>query len=111
MVSKKNVALKGYKGFLSGISGILIEARRYAARNVNSILTATYWDIGRRIVEFEQKGKSSAVYGKNIMIALAADLTARFGRGFSKSNLFQMRSFYLAYKKKFQTVYWNFRRF
>ena len=104
MVSNKKVALKGYKGFLSDISGLLTEARRSAARSVNSVLTATYWDIGRRIVEFEQKGKASAGYGENIMIALAKDLTARFGRGFSKSNLFQMRTFYLVYRKKFQTV-------
>ena len=104
MVSKKKVALKGYRGFLSGISELLTKARRSAARNVNSILTATYWEIGRRIVEFEQKGKASAAYGENIMTSLAEDLTARFGRGFSKSNLFQMRSFYLAYRKKFQTV-------
>jgi len=95
---------KRYKDLVSGISCVLGQARRASAKSVNAILTATYWDIGRRIVEFEQKGQASAEYGEKIVIALAKDLTVRFGRGFSKSNLFQMRSFYLVYKRKFQTV-------
>ncbi len=60
-------------------------------------MTATYWMIGRRIVEFEQSGRERAGYGEDQVVRLAADLTARFGRGFAKSNLYQMRAFYLAY--------------
>jgi len=101
MVSNKKVALKGYKGFLSGISEILTEARRSAARNVNSVLTATYWDIGRRIVEFEQHGKARADYGDKLIERLSADLKKRFGRGFNKRNLEIMRRVYLFWPKLF----------
>lgn len=53
-----------------------------SARSVNAIRTATYWEIGRRIVKSEQQGKKRAVYGEALLEKLAADLTARFGRGF-----------------------------
>ncbi len=52
-----------YGGLLSGLSSLLDDARRGAARAVNAILTATYWEVGRRIVEFEQGGKARAGYG------------------------------------------------
>ena len=83
-----------YGGLVTGISDLLEQARRSTARTSNNILTATYWDIGRRIVDFEQGGKARAEYGEGLLKCLAQDLTARFGRGFSKSNLFQMRGFY-----------------
>ncbi|MDN3514637.1 MAG: PDDEXK nuclease domain-containing protein [Candidatus Brocadia sp.] len=60
-------------------------------------MTATYWEIGRRIVEWEQAGKERATYGEALLNRLAADLTKRFGRGFSRQNLQQMRQFYRAY--------------
>jgi predicted nuclease of restriction endonuclease-like (RecB) superfamily len=91
-----------YAGLVSGIGELLDRARRSAARTVNSILAATYWEIGRRIVEFEQGGKERAEYGEGILVRLAADLTAKHGRGFSKSNLFQMRAFYSSWEM-FQT--------
>jgi len=62
---------------------------------VNALITATYWEIGRRIVEFEQRGESRAAYGEALIERLSADLSARFGRGFSARNLEQMRQFYL----------------
>jgi hypothetical protein len=71
-----------YGGLVSGIADLLDQARRSAARTVNSILTATYWEIGRRIVEFEQGGKGRAEYGEALLQRLAGDLTSRFGRGF-----------------------------
>lgn len=88
----------GYDSLLTGISELLDQARRTSARTVNSILTATYWDIGRRIVEFEQGGKARAEYGAGLWKQLAADLTAKHGRGFSKSNLALMRAFYLGWE-------------
>ena len=66
-------------------------------------MTAAYWAVGQRIVESELRGHARAGYGKNLVTLLARDLTARFGRGFGKSNLYQMRAFYLAYKDIFQT--------
>jgi predicted nuclease of restriction endonuclease-like (RecB) superfamily len=83
---------------VSDISGLLEQARRTAARSVNSILTATYWEIGRRIVEYELGGKSRAEYGEALLRRLADDLAGRFGRGFSKRNLDYMRAFYLGWE-------------
>ena len=55
-----------------------------SARAVNNnIITATFWEVGRRIVEFDQGGKARAEYGKTLMEELAKDLTVRHGRGFS----------------------------
>ena len=82
---------------------MLEEARRSAARSVNAILTTIYWEIGRRLVEFEQGGQARADYGEALLRRLGSDLTARFGRGFGKSNLYLMRSFYLAYPAILQT--------
>jgi len=67
------------------------------ARSVNALMTASYWEIGRRIVEAEQKGRRPAGYGEQLMEWLSANLTARFGRGFGVNNLESMRNFYLAY--------------
>jgi hypothetical protein len=92
-----------YEAVLGGVVKLLESARHSAARTVNAFMTATYWEIGRRIVEFEQEGKEQAGYGAVLVSRLAADLTARFGRGFGKSNLYQMRSFYIAYRGIFQT--------
>jgi len=60
-------------------------------------LTVTYWEIGRRIIEFEQKGRKRAEYGKNLLENLSRDLTAKCGRGFGVNNLERMRLFYLSY--------------
>jgi predicted nuclease of restriction endonuclease-like (RecB) superfamily len=87
-----------YGRLVSDISGLLEQARRTAARSVNSILTATYWEVGRRIVEFEQGGKARAEYGERLLVQLAEDLTARHGRGFSRQGLQKMRSFYLEWE-------------
>jgi hypothetical protein len=87
-----------YDGLVGGISDVLEQARRGAAKTLNSILTSTYWEIGRRIVEFEQRGQSRAAYGAELLKRLALDLTARFGRGFSRVNLQQMRLFFLGWE-------------
>ena len=86
-----------YGAVHSEIVLLLDAARRSAARSVNALMTATYWEIGRRIVEFEQGGKDRAGYGEALIERLADDLTKRFGRGFSRQNLQQMRSFYLVW--------------
>jgi hypothetical protein len=59
-------------------------------------MTATYWEVGRRIVEFEQAGEQRAEYGEGLLRRLARDLSKRAGRGFSRQNLQNMRQFYLA---------------
>ena len=82
----------GYDEVLAGISELLGRARHTAAQTINAVLTATYWEVGRRIVEFEQRGEVRAAYGEKLWKRLAADLTARHGRGFSKSNIALMRA-------------------
>jgi predicted nuclease of restriction endonuclease-like (RecB) superfamily len=78
---------------------VIDEARRAAARTVNAAMTTTYWLIGRRIVEEDQRGAARADYGEQLMKRLAHDLSRRFGRGFSKRNLWQMRAFYAAWPR------------
>jgi predicted nuclease of restriction endonuclease-like (RecB) superfamily len=84
-----------YPVLLSRISSLLDQGRGAVVRATNAILTATYWEVGRHIVEYEQAGQARAEYGQELIDRLSADLTRRFGRGFGRSNLFQIRSFYL----------------
>ncbi|HLA35473.1 MAG TPA: PDDEXK nuclease domain-containing protein [Rhodocyclaceae bacterium] len=95
-----------YADIRIGIVALLEDARRAAARNVNALMTASYWEIGRRIVEFEQGGEKRADYGESLIGRLADDLTKRFGRGFGWRNITQMRAFYLAWptEKILQTM-------
>jgi hypothetical protein len=81
----------------SEIVALLQAARTATARSVNALMTATYWEVGRRIVEFEQQGEERAEYGEAIIKQLAADLEPRFGRGFGWRNLTQMRAFFFAW--------------
>jgi len=92
-----------YNSILGDISSVIEAARSAAARSVNCIMTAAYWFIGRRILELEQKGSERADYGEELLKRLSRDLTSRYGRGFAKSNLYQMRSFYMTYQDIFQT--------
>jgi len=86
-----------YGGLIGGIAELLEAARRTAARTVNALMTATYWEIGRRIVEFEQGGEKRAEYGEALLQRLSQDLNAKFGRGFSYPNVNKFRQFYLAF--------------
>jgi predicted nuclease of restriction endonuclease-like (RecB) superfamily len=88
---------RSYSQLFTGVADLLDHARKYSARSVNAIMTCTYWEVGRRIVEHEQQGKKRAKYGESLIERLALDLTAKFGRGFSQSNLWQMRDFFLAW--------------
>lgn len=98
--------LAGYESVLSGLVDLLESARRASARAVNAVMTATYWEVGRRIVEYEQEGQGRAGYGQQIIKRLSVDLRARFGRGFGVVNLAQMRKVYLEWNDTqiFQTL-------
>ena len=98
-VPMTDIALSGadYSGIHGDIVALLEHGRRAAARSVNALMTATYWDIGRRIVEFSQGGEGRATYGQALLERLSVDLTARFGRGFGVDNLELMRMFYQTY--------------
>lgn len=72
-----------YSSLIGRISGLLDQARRATVRVTNALLTATYWEIGRQIVEFEQGGHARAEYGE--------ELLRQHGRGYSRRNLQSMR--------------------
>lgn len=86
-----------YDKVLSGVVELLDATRRASARVVNTLMTATYWEIGRRIVLCEQAGERRAAYGEELLARLSADLTKRFGRGYSVDNLERARKFYLTF--------------
>lgn len=90
-------AALGYGHLLGSIDTLLATARRHTARAVNACMTATYWHVGRYIVEYEQKGSDRAKYGDALLKVLAADLTAKHGRGFSDRTLINARLFYLTF--------------
>ena len=86
-----------YQAVFGDVSRIIDSARESAVRSVNAAMTAAYWLVGHRIVEFEQSGEERAEYGAALIERLAADLTQRFGRGFSRQNVQHMRMLYLSY--------------
>ena len=81
------------------IGDLLAAARNNVARQVNNELLSTYWNIGRIIAEYEQTVPERADYGKQTLKELSKALTSEFGKGFSRANLQNMRSFYLTYEK------------
>ncbi len=84
-----------YDTFIQTVGQLLEEARKNVYQEVNSILVDTYWEIGRRIVKFEQKGREKAEYGSGLLNKLSKDLTFKYGKGFSIDNLERMRRFFL----------------
>ncbi len=98
MTQKATDVLAGYDMLLSDVVRVIEEARHTVARSVNAVMTATYWLVGRRIVEQEQHGSPRAAYGEQLLKRLSQDLSRRFGRGFSERNLEQMRTFYLGWR-------------
>lgn len=88
---------EGYQGLLRKISETYTRGQVQAVQAANVELVATYWGVGRHIVEFEQAGQVRAAYGKALIERLATDLGLRHGKGFSRSNLVRFRQFYLAY--------------
>lgn len=85
------------------ISVLLNEARQRVLQTVNHTMVVTYFEIGRMIIEEEQNGRERADYGKQLISELSRNLTQELGKGFSVTNLQQMRQFYLVYSKQ-QTV-------
>ena len=92
-----------YSELLDNIGSTLQIARENAVKAINRELVKANWEIGRYIVEFEQHGKEKADYGSSLLTNLSKDLKLRFGKGFSKSNVYLCRQFYIKYPK-FQTV-------
>ena len=95
-----------YSQLVKNLSSLIEEGRRLAVRKINSALVATYWYVGRWIVEFEQKGNERAVYGEGLMKRLSSDLDHKFGKGWGVNQLRDIRQFYLTYRghEKHHTV-------
>lgn len=89
---------------IKNIINLLENARKNVLKTVNQTMVTTYFEIGRMIVEEEQKGKNRAEYGKKILKILSEKLTEKYKKGFSVTNLKQMRKFYLIYSEKGQTL-------
>ncbi len=83
-----------YQSLVTQISARYEQGRTSAVQAVNTAMVQTYWHIGQYIVEFEQGGLAKAKYGKSLLETLAKDLSAKHGKGFSRSNLNYMRLFY-----------------
>ncbi|MEG0693329.1 MAG: PDDEXK nuclease domain-containing protein [Oscillospiraceae bacterium] len=92
-----NIEKSTYKELVKAIGAALCEGRTNAIHAVNTALVRTNWQIGHYIVEYEQKGKERAEYGAELLDCLSRDLTIAYGKGFSRSNVFQMRQFYLKF--------------
>ncbi len=88
-----------FDSFFKRIKEILEGARNKVYRTVNMEMLQAYWNVGREIVEEEQKGKDRAEYGEYLIKNLSAKLTQAFGKGFTKSNLNYMKQFYQTFEK------------
>lgn len=113
MNSKNNIRNSISTNVVDEIKSIITKGRQTAYSAVNSTMIATYWNIGRRIVEEEQQGKERAEYGKNLIDLLAKELTLEFGNGFSARYLRAFRQFYLVvpnyeiWKSRFPNLLWT----
>jgi len=88
---------KEYNELVETIKQIVVSARNSIAETVNKTMISTYWNIGKYIVEFEQKGQKRAEYGTELLKNLSSDLTSKTGKGFSQRNLYNMKRFYIEF--------------
>ena len=91
------------KKIIEDIKEVIVSSRKKVAYEVNNTMLLAYWNVGKIIVENEQNGNIKAEYGKQVMKELSKELRKILGSGFSVSNLFNMRRFYITYPK-FQTL-------
>ncbi len=94
---KKVTKTHNYSTLITDLATLIEQGRKAAVRYVNTALVATYWLMGRRIVEYEQKGKERAEYGEALLRRLSDDLTKQFGKGWGEPHLRAVRQFYLIY--------------
>lgn len=87
----------GKQGYLDAAAQVICDAKAAASRSVNLAMTYAYFEVGRIIVEEEQEGADRAEYGRQVIASVSERLTHDFGRGFSKTNVEQMRKFYRVY--------------
>ena len=90
---------KEYKELVNKIGLSFLNARQNAIKAINTELTLSNWNVGKYIVEYEQKGNIKAAYGTALINQLSKDLIQQYGKGFSRSGLIYMRLFYIQYPK------------
>ncbi len=93
-----------YKFVLNKISDRIEKGQRDVANAVIKTMLETYWNVGRYIVEYEQNGSGNAIYGEELLKNIAHDLTLRFGKGYSRPNVYNMRQFYKVYSNGFSDL-------
>lgn len=98
-IDKPNQTLSASNHLFAEIREVLVTARRTAYKAVNFAMVTAYWNVGRLIVEDEQKGHIRAEYGKAILADLSKRLTDEFGKGFDERELRRIRQFYLVFPK------------
>ena len=98
----KEITPNKYTTLIKRLVDIIHSARSTAVRQINKAQAIAYYEIGREIVEFEQKGKARAGYGEELVKRLSKDMTVKFGKGFSEMNLRNMRRFYLEFPIQIQ---------
>jgi predicted nuclease of restriction endonuclease-like (RecB) superfamily len=105
-MSKKDIQVidndVDYAELIDKVGATLQKGKNSAAAAVNSVMVQTYWEIGQQIVEYEQGGHAKAEYGADVLNRLSRDLTERYGKGFSRSNVFYMRKMYSTYPRSEQ---------
>ncbi len=91
------IGFNKYTSLIKRLADIIHSAKATAVRQINKTQVLAYYEIGREIVEFEQRGKARAEYGEELIVELSKDMTLRFGKGFSERNLRNMRALYLSF--------------
>jgi len=94
---EKVTKIQNYSTLITDLASLIEQGRKAAVWYVNTALVATYWLMGRRIVEYEQKGKERAEYGEALIKHLSNDLTKKCGKGWGEPHLRAVRQFYLVY--------------
>ena len=102
--TKAIASIENHEKVISDIIKFIQKIRKNSVRSINAAITVTYWEIGRKIVEVEQKGKRKAKYGEELIKKMSLRLTKHYGRGFGQRSLERARNFYLIYSEKSSTV-------
>ena len=108
MVSRKKIVLApviSAKGLFDRVVVILEQARARVVRSVNSEMVLAYWHIGREIVQVLQRGDDRAAYGQRALESLSGRLSARYGKGFSVTNLRYFRLFHQVYSDRIPEIH------
>ncbi|MCG2707840.1 MAG: PDDEXK nuclease domain-containing protein [Candidatus Omnitrophica bacterium] len=99
-MKKKKIQAVSVTALIQEIRHVILSARSHVIKNINTTQVLTNFEIGRQIVEYEQKGFKRAAYGEQILKELSGRLSDEFGLGFSERNLRNIRKFYLIYQKR-----------